>query len=319
MGNFINFFHARHLEIAYRAADYEKTKELIVKKIGINEKMSNGEYPLIDFCYEKYYEERFAKTICFTELQKIKLKNLLLKNVSDRNVRQHHTGRTLIYLAVSNNDINFVKKILKYGVDVNLKDTYNLCFTPLHSTCVNGNLNMAKLLIENKADVNSKDNLNFTPLRTLFCHSILSVRVLHNDIVENYTQNKISIMEMLIDHNSEEISVFDEQVTHKCNQKLLWYYHKLIKNRHCKRKYAYVIRINRLLYNQCKSFTLKRLLLELIVHCYLPKYEIENDSKETECYEDESDHKGLVKESDDESSEEEESQEEKTGEESQEE
>lgn len=64
--------------------------------------------------------------------------------------------------AVKSNDIEKLKKNIRNGGDVNVKNGYGK--TPLMIAAENGNENMVSLLLENNAKIKLKDDLNRTAL-----------------------------------------------------------------------------------------------------------------------------------------------------------
>ena len=57
--------------------------------------------------------------------------------------------------AAINGDIIKIKKYLKQGVDINIRDSINLTF--LHEAAKAGHQKLVLFLIENRADINAKD------------------------------------------------------------------------------------------------------------------------------------------------------------------
>jgi len=78
----------------------------------------------------------------------------------DRGAQVNHVDnvrkQSAIFFAVSRNDQELVKVLLRHGADINLKDQYGQ--TCLFYAVTNGLLEMAKLLVEMKADIYIKDD-----------------------------------------------------------------------------------------------------------------------------------------------------------------
>lgn len=66
-------------------------------------------------------------------------------------------GSTLLSLAVSNDQYNSVKKLLRLGADPNKHDNYEGC-TPIIDACLNSNPKILKLLLDYGGDPNSTAN-----------------------------------------------------------------------------------------------------------------------------------------------------------------
>ena len=85
----------------------------------------------------------------------------LLSNGGCYGKKNHNTTLRLIQ-AVSDNDVEHVKKILSMGFDPNCGDYDHR--TPLHIAVAVKNLEIAKLLIEHGADVHAVDRFGGTPM-----------------------------------------------------------------------------------------------------------------------------------------------------------
>lgn len=80
-----------------------------------------------------------------------------LLNKRDRN------GNTPLYIAVYNNQLEFVKELITQGANVNI---YNYTITyPLHVAVLKGNLDIVKELCENGAIIDIKNKQDNTPLK----------------------------------------------------------------------------------------------------------------------------------------------------------
>jgi ankyrin repeat protein len=94
---------------------------------------------------------------------------MLFLHKVDTNILDNE-GRNLLSKSVdeiigtmTNNDVDFLKYIIKNGVRVNLKDKKGQ--TALHKAVIRGNLDVVKFLIQQaKADTSIKDNSGRTPL-----------------------------------------------------------------------------------------------------------------------------------------------------------
>jgi ankyrin repeat protein len=67
----------------------------------------------------------------------------------------------LLYYASRMNNLDLVKKLIRYGVDVN-SHYYNM--TPLMEAATNGHADIVEYLIKNGADVNAQDEIGTTSL-----------------------------------------------------------------------------------------------------------------------------------------------------------
>ena len=73
-------------------------------------------------------------------------------------------SETVLMNAVANEDSGTVKRILESNSKVDLNAIRN-GFAPLHHACVNGNINIVKLLIKYNVNVNLKTNDGRTPIK----------------------------------------------------------------------------------------------------------------------------------------------------------
>lgn len=126
------------------------------------------------------------KTISLFSLALVMLGNVALAS----NVASKSSKFSVIYessdvnplcLAISKGDINKVKEIIAYGIDVN--DATNRGMTPLMYAADYNQSEIAKLLLEKGADVNKKDNAGRTALDHAKSKDF-------NEIVEILKQNK---------------------------------------------------------------------------------------------------------------------------------
>ncbi|NXU95509.1 ANR11 protein, partial [Xiphorhynchus elegans] len=77
--------------------------------------------------------------------------------------RRNERGENLLHRAVSHQDIDLVRKIIKAGGNVNAQDYVGL--TALHVASVEGFYGIANLLLKAGADVNATQKEQITPLQ----------------------------------------------------------------------------------------------------------------------------------------------------------
>ncbi|NWV65455.1 ANR11 protein, partial [Malurus elegans] len=77
--------------------------------------------------------------------------------------RKNMYGENLLHRAVTHQDIELVRKIIKAGGNVNAQDYAGL--TALHIASVEGFYRIANLLLKAGADVNATQNEHVTPLQ----------------------------------------------------------------------------------------------------------------------------------------------------------
>ena len=95
-------------------------------------------------------------------------KKLLKIHKENINTKEYNYGyQTPLHLADQNKqNEEFVKSLLKFGANVNVKGGEKF-WTPLHyASNIQGNTKIVKILIENGANVNAQDKLFLTPLFT---------------------------------------------------------------------------------------------------------------------------------------------------------
>lgn len=92
----------------------------------------------------------------------LKLQELIANGV-DVNECDTEFGVSPLKIAASIGDIEIVRKLIKAGAIINIKD--NTGVTPLHSAAEKGHKEVINILIDNGADVNAKDKVHgVTPL-----------------------------------------------------------------------------------------------------------------------------------------------------------
>jgi len=91
--------------------------------------------------------------------------------------RQQCVQNNKFHKAAAKADINFVRRCLDLGVNINQRETANN-WTALHSAARNGRLNIVRLLVQRGAYINARDIYNRTPLD--------QARITHNHPVINY-------------------------------------------------------------------------------------------------------------------------------------
>jgi len=91
-----------------------------------------------------------------------KILEYLLKNGVDPNVKRNDNAQTALFRAVDLQALPLVKKLIKAGAEINLKDIWGL--TPLHYAARKESYSVAETLVKAGADVNAQDEYGFTPL-----------------------------------------------------------------------------------------------------------------------------------------------------------
>ena len=87
---------------------------------------------------------------------------MIIKNVEDKNPRNHFVGTTPLHLAARRGHLEVCKLIIEFIENKNSQNKWN--GTPLHEAAGYGHLQVCKLIIENIEDKNPKNNLGDTPL-----------------------------------------------------------------------------------------------------------------------------------------------------------
>lgn len=103
-------------------------------------------------------------------------------------------GETLLHLAASDNEIELVKILIEFNVDVNVKRGDG--WTPLHNACSEGNEEIVELLLTNGANTMIENELKRTPWyyaseNPLIKHAITCVRKAELKQTEWFTQNVV--------------------------------------------------------------------------------------------------------------------------------
>lgn len=107
------------------------------------------------------------KSIKILSLALVMLGNVALasnvgNSVSTNAITYETSDVNPLCLAISKGDIDTVKQIIAYGIDVN--DTTNRGMTPLMYAAIYNQTEIAKLLIEKGADLDKKDKSGSTAL-----------------------------------------------------------------------------------------------------------------------------------------------------------
>ncbi|NXT23169.1 ANR11 protein, partial [Syrrhaptes paradoxus] len=82
-----------------------------------------------------------------------------LSTISKRNIY----GETVLHRAVAHEDVDFVRNIIKAGVNVNVQDYAG--WTALHEASLKGFYEVANELLKAGANVNARGNEQITPLQ----------------------------------------------------------------------------------------------------------------------------------------------------------
>ena len=87
--------------------------------------------------------------------------NSWMMRSSDLNCTDQN-GNTPLYIAVSNNNLQYVKYLLGLGANINLQNENGN--TVLHKAIIMGDFRMITMLVQMKADKSIKNKWNLTPL-----------------------------------------------------------------------------------------------------------------------------------------------------------
>lgn len=104
---------------------------------------------------------------------------------------EREQNKDILQNAVKHNQLTLVEKILKAGVDVNMKikHQYNLMSTAIENATKTSSVQMVKLLLNHGFNIHNHDNNNWTPL----------FRACHN----YYNHNSIEVIKVLLDAGSD--------------------------------------------------------------------------------------------------------------------
>ncbi|MCL5054405.1 MAG: ankyrin repeat domain-containing protein [Firmicutes bacterium] len=97
----------------------------------------------------------------------------VLPGVNLANVRSSHSGMTLLFYAVLQNNLYAARYLLSHGANVNARD--NIGQTPLMLSCLHVEYPMTKVLVRAGASINLQDDQG----RTALMYSITSARYAH--------------------------------------------------------------------------------------------------------------------------------------------
>jgi ankyrin repeat protein len=97
--------------------------------------------------------------------------------VFDRVIYVRHVEVRALDAAVSSNDLDAIKAVLKEHPGlVSCKDRYSM--TPLHYAVRDGSVDVVKLLLASKADVNARNRFGMTPLHQAVFSNRVDIAVL---------------------------------------------------------------------------------------------------------------------------------------------
>lgn len=155
----------------------------------------------LDLCnYDNFYEL----------YNKIKINNSTLKVINNINKRDF-SGRTLIYCACQNNNLQLVKKLVKTGADPSIPNFNG--FTPLMISISNNQRPMTQYLLKLKPvleDLNAIDNKGWTALE----YAVSKCRLNAVTLLLNTERIKLSIIRNLISIYSKPLKkqLFGESI-----------------------------------------------------------------------------------------------------------
>ena len=147
-----------------------------------------GFYDLVEHLTTKHPQH--VNAICgqyrfplFAALSKdhVAVAELLLRYGADINVRDT-TGETILLMALTrprHNLVSMVEFLLEHGADVNARD--DSLRTPLHLAVYGSKLEVAQILIKHRANIDYQDNSGKTPLHILLEHRMLK----ENDVLNH--------------------------------------------------------------------------------------------------------------------------------------
>ncbi|MBN2041488.1 MAG: ankyrin repeat domain-containing protein [Spirochaetes bacterium] len=85
---------------------------------------------------------------------------------------RNEQGDSGLHLAVKNNNIEDVKKLIAMGADLDIKDSGQ---SPFYKAVMKNRLEIAELLLKNGADINAKDNSGYTALNAAVVYEKVSL------------------------------------------------------------------------------------------------------------------------------------------------
>ena len=119
---------------------------------------------------QKDDEEALRQAVSEEDLEAVKR---LIKKGADVNAKNEN-GKTPLNIAVVLGYVEIAQLLIKKGADVNAKDIYGR--TPLHNAVMDKRIDLMKLLLDSGADINAKDNdLEFTPLHRAVIYGPLEI------------------------------------------------------------------------------------------------------------------------------------------------
>lgn len=134
------------------------------------------------------------------EITEFFLKHSKVDMINAKNIN----GLCPIHIAVSNNNIEMVQLLCKYGADVNVKE-YRNGYTPLHFAIAYRNENMVRLLVsEYNADVNMNPNKIDNTLNMALLYK--SIPIAHFLLLRNVTVSDF-VLESAIELGDKDILI----------------------------------------------------------------------------------------------------------------
>ena len=109
-------------------------------------------------------------------------------------LKQHST---ILNSATYYGDIELVKLLLEYDVDVNSRWDEDPCYTPLHTAALKGYLEIAHELLEHGADINAQDEDGKTPIHWLLEGD--TTCKIHPELDDYPEEELLKVMELFLD------------------------------------------------------------------------------------------------------------------------
>lgn len=82
-----------------------------------------------------------------------------MNNCEIQNINKfNNIGLTKLHIAIKNQDINMIKKLIEQGADINIRAEYN--YTPIQYACLSNNYEAVKILLENNANILNEELLH---------------------------------------------------------------------------------------------------------------------------------------------------------------